>query len=67
MKELTRSEKEFNEWLQSITFIGKDGRPVSMELQPDTSPDPEDDRGERWPTVQRLKRFKVNTRKPHKL
>jgi hypothetical protein len=56
------SEHEFNAWLQSITFIGEDGRPSSMKLERDRSHDPEDDRGERWQTFRRLKRFKVNTR-----
>ena len=39
-------EKEFNDWLQSITLIGEDGQPADMELEPDESDDPEGDRGD---------------------
>ncbi len=39
-------EKDFNDWLQSITLIDEDGRPASMDLEDDTSDDPEGDRGD---------------------
>ncbi len=40
------SEKEYQEWIQSITLIDEDGKPASMELEEDTSDDPEGDRGD---------------------
>ena len=41
-----KKEKEFREWVQSITFVDEGGRPVELPLEPDDSPDPENDRGE---------------------
>ncbi len=37
------SEKEFNEWMESILFVDKSG-PLPVKLTEDTSPDPEGDR-----------------------
>lgn len=39
------SENEFNEWLESIRFVDREGRPLPLELTEDDSPDPEGDRG----------------------
>lgn len=39
-------EKEFNEWLESITFVDKEGNPSPHVLEDDDSDDPEGDRGE---------------------
>jgi len=38
-----QSEKEFNEWLESIVFVDKEGTPLPVELTEDESPDPEGD------------------------
>ena len=40
------SEQEYQDWVQSITLVQDDGTPSDMELEEDTSPDPENDRGE---------------------
>lgn len=40
------SEKEFSEWLESITFVDEDGNVLPVILEDDDSPDPENDRGE---------------------
>ena len=37
-------EKEFSDWLESITFVDKDGRPLPVILTDDESDDPENDR-----------------------
>lgn len=39
-------EKEFDEWLESITFVNEEGELIPAELTDDDSPDPEYDRGE---------------------
>lgn len=39
-----QKEKEFNEWLNSIEFVKKDGTISEAELIKDTSDDPEGDR-----------------------
>jgi len=38
-------EKDFLDWLESITFVDKNRQPLPVELLPDTSDDPENDRG----------------------
>jgi len=38
-----QSEKEFNEWLESIVFVDREGRPLPVKLTKDESPDPEGD------------------------
>lgn len=35
----------FNEWLESIRFVDKNGKVLPTKLYPDTTPDPEGDRG----------------------
>lgn len=40
------SEKEFNEWLDSIEFIDEQGAIIPAVLEKDESDDPEKDRGE---------------------
>ena len=40
-----KGEKEFRYWLESITFVDKDWQPLPVELFPDNSDDPENDRG----------------------
>ena len=37
-------EKEFNDWLESITFVDKEGNTSPHVLKDDDSDDPEDDR-----------------------
>ena len=39
-----KGEKEFNDWLESIVFVDKDGRPLPVVLTEDKSDDPEGDR-----------------------
>jgi len=39
------NEDEFNEWLNSIEFVDKDGNIIEPELTKDTTEDPEGDRG----------------------
>ena len=39
-----KREKEFNDWLESIVFVDKDGRPLPVILTDDESDDPEGDR-----------------------
>ena len=41
-----QSEQEFNEWLESIRFVDSEGNLLPVELTPDESEDPENDRGE---------------------
>ena len=38
------SEKDFNEWLESIEFVDKDGELMDLSLEEDESDDPEFDR-----------------------
>lgn len=38
------SEKDFNEWLESIEFVDKDGSLMDLTLEEDESDDPEFDR-----------------------
>jgi len=38
-----QKEKEFNAWLESITFVDKNGKVLKPELTTDTSDDPEGD------------------------
>lgn len=37
-------EKDFNEWLDSIDFVDKEGQVIPPVLTNDTSSDPENDR-----------------------
>ena len=37
-------EKEFGDWLESITFVDEDGKPLPTVLTKDESDDPEGDR-----------------------
>ena len=39
------SEKDFQEWMESIIWVDQDGKIVPPVLVEDTSPDPEGDRG----------------------
>ena len=39
-----KGEKEFNDWLESITFVDKNGKPLPVVLTEDDSDDPENDR-----------------------
>lgn len=39
-------EEEFNEWLESIRFVDREGDILPVELTEDESSDPENDRGE---------------------
>ncbi len=41
-----KSEIEFSEWLESISFVDEDGNVLPVILEDDDSPDPENDRGE---------------------
>jgi hypothetical protein len=41
------NEKDFREWLRSISFVDKTGKVLPIELKEDTSPDPEGDREEK--------------------
>jgi len=41
-----KSEKSFDEWMDSITFVNPDGSPADVRLMEDDSSDPEGDRGE---------------------
>jgi hypothetical protein len=43
--ERAKSEREFNQWLDSIDFVDNTGRVVPPELTEDESSDPEGDRG----------------------
>jgi hypothetical protein len=45
-EERAKSEREFNAWLDSIHVVDKDGNVIPRKLVPDTTPDPENDRGE---------------------
>ena len=38
------NEKDFREWLRSISFVDKTGKLRPLELKDDDSPDPEGDR-----------------------
>lgn len=38
-------DQEFNEWLESISFVDEEGTVLPVELQEDDSEDPEGDRG----------------------
>jgi len=38
------SKDYFREWLESITFVDEDGKPLPTELTEDPTPDPEGDR-----------------------
>lgn len=38
------SEREFNDWMESIVFIDKDWNPLPVILTEDESDDPENDR-----------------------
>lgn len=40
------NEKDFNDWLQSIKFVDKDGKVILTKLEKDNSDDPENDRAE---------------------
>ena len=39
-----KGEKEFRDWLESITFVDKDWKPLPVVLTDDESDDPEGDR-----------------------
>lgn len=39
-------ENSFREWLRSISFVRPDGTLLPLELNEDTSPDPDGDREE---------------------
>jgi hypothetical protein len=39
-----QSEKEFNEWMESITFVDEDDNVLPVELTDDITDDPEGDR-----------------------
>jgi len=41
---LSESEKEFIEWMESITFVDKDWNPLPVVVTEDLSDDPEGDR-----------------------
>jgi hypothetical protein len=41
-----KREEEFIKWMESITFVDKDGKPLPVVLTDDESDDPENDRGE---------------------
>jgi len=38
-------EKDFLDWLESITFVDENWQPLPVVLLPDDSDDPEGDRG----------------------
>ena len=38
------SEREFNDWMESIVFVDKDWNPLPVILTEDESDDPENDR-----------------------
>ena len=38
------NEEEFDDWMDSITFVDKDGKTIEPELTEDKSLDPEGDR-----------------------
>jgi len=40
-----KGEKKFRDWLESIVFVDKDGKPLPVILTDDESDDPENDRG----------------------
>ena len=42
----TKEEHNFQAWLQSISFVDKDRKPISTNLVDDKSDDPENDRGD---------------------
>ena len=42
-----KNEKDFREWLRSISFVDKKGKVLPIILTEDTSPDPEHDREEK--------------------
>lgn len=48
-------EKEFNDWMESITFVDKTGKVSSHTLTKDVSLDPEGDRGYRKPKKKKRK------------
>lgn len=37
-------QKEFSDWLESISFVNDKGEVLKVELEEDDSPDPENDR-----------------------
>jgi hypothetical protein len=39
-----KSEEGFNNWLESITFVDKNLKPLPVKLEKDVSDDPEGDR-----------------------
>lgn len=39
-----QSEKEFNEWIESISFVNDEGNVLPVELTDDETDDPEGDR-----------------------
>lgn len=39
-----KSEEDFDQWLESITFVGSDGKILPTDLVDGDSPDPEGDR-----------------------
>ena len=39
-----KSEKEFSDWMESISFVDKDFNPLPVKLTKDISEDLEDDR-----------------------
>ena len=41
-----KAEQELMDMYESITYVGKDGKPLPPTLPKDTSKDPENDRGE---------------------
>ena len=41
-----QKEQDFNEWLESIRFVDEQGDLLLVELTPDESEDPENDRTE---------------------
>ena len=41
-----KKEKLLSEMYESIVYVDKTGKPIPMTLTKDTSPDPENDRGE---------------------
>lgn len=43
-KELEKRERDFNEWMDSIRFVDKDGNLIPSVLTKDNSEDPEGDK-----------------------
>ena len=46
IEELKAKDKNLNDLLNSITLVDKNGVPLTITSEPDTSKDPENDRGD---------------------